>query len=62
MVDEIVAEFDVETPRVLGCIHGVGVVNDQIAAMGSRVEIQLATETVLPSRMTNQAHPAVESP
>ena len=62
VVDEVVPEFDVEMARILGRVLRIGVVHREIAAMRCRVEVDLATEAILPSRMADQSKAAIGMP
>ena len=54
VVDEVVAEFEVEAAGVLRRVLGVGVVSDYVGGAACGIEVEVAAKAVLPSGVTDQ--------
>jgi hypothetical protein len=55
VIDQIVAQFEIESACVLCPIQGVGVIGHDIRAAGFRIDVEVAAKAVLPSRVANKA-------
>ena len=59
VIDQVVAQFDVEDAGVLFGVLGVGVVVDDVGAARGRVNVDLAAEAVLPAGVADERELAI---
>ncbi len=59
VVNQVVAELEVEVAGVLVGVLGVGVVGDEVGGTGGGVEIEVAAEAVLPAGVADELDVAV---
>lgn len=59
MVDQIVTQREIEAAGVLLCVHGIGVVGDDVGAARLRFDVEVAAKAILPAGVANKLERAI---